>query len=80
MVRKQDIFMHWNKCSVSMKNDSYSSWKIISTNSRGDGFGQSLTSGAYVQQAQIIRAPTNSVPASPIKFNYNIIDNTIQNG
>ena len=77
MVGRQNIFTHWNKCSASLKNDSHSSWKITSTNSPGDGFGQSLNSGAYVRQAQINRAPINSTPASPIKLNRNIIDNTI---
>ena len=78
MVGRQDFFTHWNKCYTSLTNDSHSSWKITSTNRRGDGFGQSLTSGAYVRQAQINRAPINSAPANIIKLNHNIIDNTIR--
>ena len=79
MVWRQDVFPHWNKCSASLKNDSHSSWEITFTNNRGDGFGHSFTSGTYIRQTQINRAPINSAPAWHIKLNHNIIDNSIQN-
>ena len=39
-VGRQNNFTNRNKCSASLKNDSHSSRKITSTNSRGDGPGQ----------------------------------------